>query len=607
GKSAKEENDNDHQNGTQNFCNRSVTENQNGTGDKPFSSSHLAALEKTAKEENVDEQKNAATVTKTSSPSAGQEETAKGRIGQGVYAQVKGEDIVIRLADRTYRIRGLDKNLSFDLLKVNIRVNVGERYHIDTLDLYHARQRESFIKTASEELEVNAEEIKSDLGRVLLKLEEMQEEQIQRTLKPQKPQIMLNEAERAQATALLQDPHLMERIGEDFRYCGLVGEEVNAQVGYVCATSRKLDEPLALIIQASSAAGKTSLMDMILSFMPPEEKVKYTAMTGQSLFYMGQDELVHKILAISEEEGMEQAKYAIKTMQSEKQLCIASTGKDPKSGKLTTHEYRVDGPAQIMLTSTAAEIDEELQNRCIVLTANENREQTQAIHQRQRERETLKGMLWRGEQDKIRRLHQNAQRLLRPLMVVNPFAPQLTFLDSRLRMRRDHAKYLTLIRAVALLHQYQRQERKVTHQGQVIPYIEVDVKDIEIANRLANHVMGTSLDELAPQTRRLLELMQQMVKEGCREKQVEQTKFHFTRKDVRDYTAWGNTQLKVHLDRLVDLEYLLTHYGRNGQRYVYELAYRGEGDNRRRFMMGLIDVEKLGGNGNSNYGQNLSG
>ncbi|MEW6184088.1 MAG: toprim domain-containing protein, partial [Bacillota bacterium] len=84
--SAKEKRGDNRQTGAQIFCNRSVTGNQNGESDKQFSSPSLAALEKTAKEENVDEQKNAATVTKTSSPSAGQEETAKGRIGQGVYA-----------------------------------------------------------------------------------------------------------------------------------------------------------------------------------------------------------------------------------------------------------------------------------------------------------------------------------------------------------------------------------------------------------------------------------------------------------------------------------------------------------------------------------------
>ena len=84
---------------------------------------------------------------------------------------------------------------------------------------------------------------------------------------------------------LLRDPKLLDRIVADF---DVVGETTNKLVGYLAAVSRKLDQPLAIIIQSSSAAGKTSLMEAILSFVPPEDQVKYSAMTGQSLFYMGE-------------------------------------------------------------------------------------------------------------------------------------------------------------------------------------------------------------------------------------------------------------------------------------------------------------------------------
>ncbi len=126
-------------------------------------------------------------------------------------------------------------------------------------------------------------------------------------------------------------------------------------------------------------------MDAVLSLMPEEERVSYSAMTGQSLFYMGETDLQHKILAIVEEEGAERASYALKLLQSEGELTIASTGKDPASGRLVTEEYRVTGPVMIFLTTTAMDVDEELLNRCLVLTVDEGREQTRAIHERQRE------------------------------------------------------------------------------------------------------------------------------------------------------------------------------------------------------------------------------
>jgi DNA primase len=107
------------------------------------------------------------------------------------------------------------------------------------------------------------------------------------------------------------------------------------------------------MVQSSSAAGKSSLMEAVLSFMPAEDKVQYSAMTGQSLFYMGAMDLKHKILAIAEESGAARASYALKLLQSEGTLSIASTGKDPETGKLVTQEYRVEGPVMIFSTSTA--------------------------------------------------------------------------------------------------------------------------------------------------------------------------------------------------------------------------------------------------------------
>jgi DNA primase len=48
-------------------------------------------------------------------------------------------------------------------------------------------------------------------------------------------------------------------------------------------------------------------------------------------------------------------------------------------------------------------------------------------------------------------------------------------------MRRDHTKYLGLIEAVALLHQYQRPVKVLEHRGQKLRYIEVTKQDIEVA------------------------------------------------------------------------------------------------------------------------------
>ena len=360
--------------------------------------------------------------------------------------------------------------------------------------------------------------------------------------------------------------------------CGVVGEETNKLTGYLAAVSRKLEQPLAIIVQSSSAAGKSALMEAVLAFMPEEERVQYSAMTGQSLFYMGETDLKHKILAIAEEEGAERASYALKLLQSEGRLTIASTGKDPTTGKLVTHEYHVEGPVMIFLTTTAIEIDEELLNRCIILTVNEDRDQTRAIHRLQRESQTLEGLLARRDSNHIAQLHRNAQRLLQPVIVANPHARELTFTCGSTRTRRDHMKYLTLIRAIALLHQFQRERKTIMHNGESVEYIEVTKGDIDLANRLAGEVLGRSLDELPPQTRRLLRLIDANVTAECERQAIHRSEHRFTRRQVRELTRWGETQLRIHLDRLVAMEYLLIHRGGRGQSFVYELLWESGAD-----------------------------
>jgi hypothetical protein len=334
-------------------------------------------------------------------------------------------------------------------------------------------------------------------------------------------------------------------------------------------------------------------MDSVLALVPAEDRVHYSAMTGQSLFYLGAQEIKHRILAIVEEEGVRQAAYALKVLQSQGELTIASTGKDPATGMLVTQQYRVEGPVMLFLTTTAIDVDEELVNRCLVLTINESREQTRLIQQRQRARRTLAGLMAQSEAEAVTQLHQHAQRLLRPLAVVNPYAEQLTFLDDRTRTRRDHAKYLTLIESIALLHQHQRVLRTAQSAGKPVEYVEVTLQDIALANRLAHDVLGRSLDELPPQTRRVLGLIEAFVVERAQQQEIPRSGVRFTRRELRARCGMSDAAIRVHLERLVMMEYLRPAAGRNGLRFEYELLFDGDVETSAPQMIGLIDIGQL--------------
>ena len=504
-----------------------------------------------------------------------------------VVLETKGDEVHLRIDKRHYRIRGLEKNHSSQQLKVNILARRDEMVHLDTLDLFKARSRNSFIKATASELFTDGDIIKRDIGTMLLKLEQLQHEQIEAATQSQKPVEVSVDDQRA-AMKLLKDPKLVDRIVTDFDACGLAGEETNKLVCYLASISRRLKAPLALLIQSGSAAGKTTLMDAALSFVPDEDQIRYSAMTGQSLYYMGETNIKHKILAISEEEGVAQASYALKLLQSDGKLTIAAVGKNSGNGRQSTDTYEVEGPVMMFLTTTAEHPDPELQNRCITLRVNESSDQTAEIHNRQR----IGYMQSKQKRNpaEIRILHQNAQRLLASLPVIMPWANQLTFRHDQTRMRRDNAKYLSLIASITLLHQHQR---KLIDTGGGNLAVESTIEDVELANRLVADTMGNSLDDLLPQTRQLLVLIDNLVNQESQQQNIDRSLVRFTQRQLRESFGWSDFQIRHHLKRLIELEYALAHRTGHGNAKQYELLYDGQGRDGESFLLGLAEPAKL--------------
>jgi hypothetical protein len=83
------------------------------------------------------------------------------------------------------------------------------------------------------------------------------------------------------------------------------------------------------------------------------------------------------------------------------------------------------------------------------------------------------------------------------------------------------------------------------------------------------------------------------VERECGKLKIDRSDFRFSRKDVRAWTAWGDSALKKHLARLEDMEYLLIHRGGRGQSLVYELVFTPTGNSSKPQLPGLIHVYDL--------------
>jgi hypothetical protein len=245
-----------------------------------------------------------------------------------------------------------------------------------------------------------------------------------------------------------------------------------------------------------------------------------------------------------------------------------------------------------LLASTSESPDPELQNRCLTLHVSEDPEQTETIHARQRAAYTVDGRQALADCEAIQKLHQNAQRLPKRYTVIIPSANRLTFRRDQPGMRRDHAKYLSLIASITLLHQYQRSSRPGP-TGEM-DYLEATFDDIERANELASKVLGRTLDSLMAQTRQLLVLLDDYVGQRCQREDKSRLELRFTQREIREALGWGDFQLRRHLRRLVELEYVLVHRTKRGNQREYELLYDGQGRDGEPFVLGLFDVAKLG-------------
>ncbi|MFC1617466.1 CHC2 zinc finger domain-containing protein [Candidatus Margulisiibacteriota bacterium] len=463
-------------------------------------------------------------------------------------------------------------------LNVTIKADIPDsnKFILDTFNLYSERDRIKLIDKAAELLSFNRDEIQDDFLNWIPIIEKKVQSDIGTEAQSENV-IQLNPEEEKEALEFLKSPNLLDQIVKDYEDAGYIGEEINKKIAYLVMTSRKMKNPLSLVIMSNSAAGKSSLQKATLEFCPESEAKHFTRLTQQSLYYLGEDSLKHRFLSIEEEEGSSEASYSLKVLLSAKSLNVVSTSQDPATGKRKADEYVTHGPVAVMVSTTSPELEAELASRTLIISIDESKNQTSLIHQSQRMARTFAGKELAFKKEKAMRRHRNLQLLLdNDISVINNFAHKLTFPSDRLRYRRGNEQYLDLIDIIAFLRQFQKVLRTGEHIGK---FVEVDLEDIRLANEIFTQIMGFSIDELAPATRQLLIV----IVEYCAVKE----NLIFTRREIREQIKWGNTHLHNHLKKLIELDYVVSLNGSNGTLNHYKLVYEGNGKSDEKFIFGL--------------------
>ena len=369
----------------------------------------------------------------------------------------------------------------------------------------------------------------------------------------QKPEQVkeMTQAERQAALKELQHPNLLHRTAQLLEQCGIVGEQHNSLTTYLIYCTRKQAIPLHVMFLGSSGSGKTYLQERISALMPPEDRIEITQITDNALYYFKQEELKHKLILIEDLDGAMTVFYPLRELQTKRRISKTVTLKDSK-GNLKTITLTVEGPVCVSGCTTKEKIYEDNANRCILLYTDMSKEQDRRINEYQTRQSA--GEINHERDRQYQRLFQNMQRLLKPIMIINPYAKYIQLPEVVFKPRRTMTLLLGFIEAVTFYHQYQREVKK---DGNGTLYMETTASDIEQAFSLLKEVLFSKSDELTRATRDFFERLKAYMQD--------QKLSSFKAQDIRRILRMEPRTIQRYMRELVQYGQLKRIYGVKGR------------------------------------------
>ena len=477
----------------------------------------------------------------------------------------QGGKVIFARAGVTYRLSGVRDSFQA-ALRVGVRMEAGGRTIVDTVDLYSGRSRASFAQ-AGGSIGLEVSRVEADL---LLMLEQLEADRARALLSSDEAKVEVSPTDRIIALQFLSDPALFERIIDDLSSLGYVGEDVNKLLVYLAASSRKLDDPVSVIVSSQSAAGKSYLIDTVKKLMPEEEVVSMTSLSDQALNYLPDDALLHKFLIMGEAAHSESVEHQLREMLSAKELARLVTMKDEKTGEMTSKLVRKDVIVSMVMSTTSVDVNPENASRSFVVAADETEAQTKAIHDSQRRKYSLERLSNQGEtKAAIIARHKAAQRLLEKVAIVNPFAHLVNFPSRLMRTRRDNERFLDLIACVAFLRQCQKQI--LEHAGGQ-RYIVCDVVDYRIAWRIMKAILPLTLSNFPAAAEALYAAIRSLIQAKAERHDLGVLDCEVSQREIREATGLSHMNVKRTMRTLVEYEFLIsTGLASRGARRGYRL------------------------------------
>jgi 5S rRNA maturation endonuclease (ribonuclease M5) len=270
---------------------------------------------------------------------------------------------------------------------------------------------------------------------------------------------------------LAYEPDILARFTADLRLAGVAGEETLGQIVYLALTSRVLpwgkstERPVSVIPKGSTSTGKSHATRTTLRFFPSSAWLDLGSMSRKYLFY-ADESYEHRFIYVPEWASIkedEELVALLRVLLSEGRIVHGTVDAERKAQLIEKA-----GPTGLVMTTTDASVDAEMETRCLTIVTDDSTAQTRRVYGVFADLEDeLESPVdfdrWHDLQTWI--AEQGATR------AVVPFVRELAELMpvGATRLRRDFVTLLCLVRAHAILHQLTREQ---DDRGRVIATLQ---------------------------------------------------------------------------------------------------------------------------------------
>jgi hypothetical protein len=475
--------------------------------------------------------------------------------------------LIYRTLSANYYIKGGLRNeapanrsfsVGWDSMRVSLDIEhpQNNRKSRSKVDLYEDKQVERIAREAAEKLQLRADLIQLDLELFTELLERYRESTYAKASVDKENKISLQFAK--PALEFLSKPNLIKRWNDLIGKAGVVGEDNSRIFLMAIAITHKMREPLHALIQGSSGSGKTHLMAKIYNFIPQEDKKNFTRVTEGSLYNYGMYDLQNKLICIEDLDGMkEEAQFAFRELQS-KGMIISSTSTKDDNGNISAQEKTVYGPIASMSCTTKGEIYEDNMSRCFIIAVDESHEQSKKVIHYQNQKAS--GQIDEQKEKQCTEFIQTLVSLLKSYEVINPYADKVHLPEEAHKIRRLNGLYQAFVKAITLMHQYQRRKDE---RGRLIS----EKEDLQVAAEILFESILLKIDELDGSLRQFYERLKAYVKTKGNDH------YEFGQREMRQALHVSKSQLQRYLHDLEQLEYIRQSGGYVNRGFNYKVLY----------------------------------